>query len=220
MASDDQFDYLFKIVLIGDSGVGKSNILSRFVRNDFSLDSKSTIGVEFGTKTLEVDGKKIKTQIWDTAGQERYRAMTGAYYRGASGALIVYDMTRHQTYDSAEKWYREVKEKSPENVKVMLVGNKCDLKHLKAVPTEEAREFSTKNNLYFIETSALDKTNVEEAFRLLLTEIYRKTVPKDMTENGSCANNSNIISTNITMSRTISVNTTPKKLNNNNCCQV
>lgn len=88
------YDYLFKVVLIGDSGVGKSNLLSRFTRNEFMLESKSTIGVEFATRSIQVDGKTIKAQIWDTAGQERYRAITSAYYRGAVGALLVYDITK------------------------------------------------------------------------------------------------------------------------------
>ena len=94
------YDYLFKVVLIGDSGVGKSNLLSRFTRNEFSLESKSTIGVEFATRSLDVDGKTVKAQIWDTAGQERYRAITSAYYRGAVGALLVYDMTKHESYET------------------------------------------------------------------------------------------------------------------------
>ncbi|KAK9025676.1 hypothetical protein V6N11_038534 [Hibiscus sabdariffa] len=93
--ADDDYDYLFKLVLIGDSGVGKSNLLSRFARNEFNLESKSTIGVEFATRSIRVDDKVVKAQIWDTAGQERYRAITSAYYRGAVGALLVYDVTRH-----------------------------------------------------------------------------------------------------------------------------
>ncbi|KAK8601630.1 hypothetical protein V6N12_051459 [Hibiscus sabdariffa] len=100
---DHEYDYLFKIVLIGDSGVGKSNILSRFTRNEFCLESKSTIGVEFATRTLQVEGKTVKAQIWDTAGQERYRAITSAYYRGAVGALIVYDITKRQSFDNVQR---------------------------------------------------------------------------------------------------------------------
>src|SRR5574343_520763 len=103
----DEYDYLFKIVLIGDSGVGKSNLLSRFTRNEFNLESKTTIGVEFAQKTVTIDGKQIKAQIWDTAGQERYRAITSAYYRGAVGALLVYDIAKHITYENTEKWLRE-----------------------------------------------------------------------------------------------------------------
>ena len=104
-------DYLFKIVLIGESAVGKSNLLSRFARNEFFPNSKSTIGVEFQTQRIEIDGKEIKAQIWDTAGQERFRAVTSAYYRGAVGALIVYDVSRRQTFDSIERWLNELQSK-------------------------------------------------------------------------------------------------------------
>lgn len=170
---DDEYDYLFKIVLIGDSGVGKSNLLSRFTRNEFSLESKSTIGVEFATKSIQVDGKVIKAQVWDTAGQERYRAITSAYYRGAVGALLVYDIAKHVTYENVERWLKELRDHADQNIVIMLVGNKSDLRHLRAVPVEEARAFAEKNNLSFIEASALDSTNVETAFQQILTEIYR-----------------------------------------------
>lgn len=170
---DDEYDYLFKIVLIGDSGVGKSNLLSRFTRNEFSLESKSTIGVEFATKSIQVDGKIIKAQVWDTAGQERYRAITSAYYRGAVGALLVYDIAKHVTYENVERWLKELRDHADQNIVIMLVGNKSDLRHLRAVPVEEARAFAEKNSLSFIEASALDSTNVETAFQQILTEIYR-----------------------------------------------
>ena len=107
---NEEFDLLFKVVLIGDTGVGKSNLLSRFTRNEFSMDSKTTIGVEFATKNIPVDGNKIvKAQIWDTAGQERYRAITSAYYRGAVGALLVYDMSRSSTFENVERWLKGAK---------------------------------------------------------------------------------------------------------------
>lgn len=170
---DDEYDYLFKIVLIGDSGVGKSNLLSRFTRNEFSLESKSTIGVEFATKSIQVDGKVIKAQVWDTAGQERYRAITSAYYRGAVGALLVYDIAKHVTYENVERWLTELRDHADQNIVIMLVGNKSDLRHLRAVPVEEAKAFAEKNNLSFTEASALDSTNVETAFQQILTEIYR-----------------------------------------------
>uniref|UniRef100_A0A3B5RA03 small monomeric GTPase n=2 Tax=Cyprinodontiformes TaxID=28738 RepID=A0A3B5RA03_XIPMA len=166
---DDEYDYLFKVVLIGDSGVGKSNLLSRFTRNEFNLESKSTIGVEFATRSIQVDGKMIKAQIWDTAGQERYRAITSAYYRGAVGALLVYDIAKHLTYENVERWLKELRDHADNNIVIMLVGNKSDLRHLRAVPTDEARAFAEKNTLSFIETSALDSTNVEEAFKNILT---------------------------------------------------
>ncbi|CAN1229639.1 Ras-related protein RABA1f [Linum grandiflorum] len=161
--ADDDYDYLFKVVLIGDSGVGKSNLLSRFTRNEFSLESKSTIGVEFATRSIHVDDKVVKAQIWDTAGQERYRAITSAYYRGAVGALLVYDVTRHVTFENVERWLKEI----------MLVGNKADLRHLRAVSTEDSKSFAERENTFFMETSALESMNVENAFTEVLTQIYR-----------------------------------------------
>jgi len=128
------------------------------------------------------DGKTIKAQIWDTAGQERYRAITSAYYRGAVGALLVYDIAKHLTYENVERWLRELRDHADANIVIMLVGNKSDLRHLRAVPTDEAKAFAEKNNLSFIETSALDSTNVETAFHNILTEIYRIVSQKQITE--------------------------------------
>merc|ERR1712086_471485 len=160
MGEGDEYDYLFKVVLIGDSGVGKSNLLTRFTRNEFNRESKSTIGVEFATQTIQVEKKMIKAQIWDTAGQERYRAITSAYYRGAVGALLVYDITKHLTFDDVRTiWLAELR-------------NNADLRHLRDVTTEEAREFAEKHNLSFIETSALGGENVDKAFQNILTEIF------------------------------------------------
>ncbi|GFQ06981.1 RAS-related protein ric2 [Phtheirospermum japonicum] len=178
--AEDDYDYLFKVVLIGDSGVGKSNLLSRFTRNEFSLESKSTIGVEFATRSLTVDGKVIKAQIWDTAGQERYRAITSAYYRGAVGALLVYDVTRHSTFESVERWLKELRDHTDPNIVVMLIGNKSDLRHLVAVSTEDGTSFSETESLYFMETSALDASNVDNAFTEVLTQIYRIVSKKTM----------------------------------------
>jgi len=180
MSEGSNYDYLFKVVLIGDSGVGKSNLLSRFTRNEFNLESKSTIGVEFATRSINVDGKTVKAQIWDTAGQERYRAITSAYYRGAVGALLVYDIAKHATYVNVTRWLKELRDHADSNIVIMLVGNKSDLKHLRAVPTDEAKAFSTENGLSFIETSALDASNVESAFQTILTDIYRIVSSKSL----------------------------------------
>ncbi|CAN1236248.1 Ras-related protein RABA2a [Linum grandiflorum] len=154
---EEEYDYLFKVVLIGDSGVGKSNLLSRFTRNEFCLESKSTIGVEFATRTLHVlsnvEGRVVKAQIWDTAGQERYRAITSAYYRGALGALLVYDVTKPTTFENVSRWLKELRDHADANIVVMLIGNKTDLKHLRA--------------------SALEALNVEKAFQTILSDIYR-----------------------------------------------
>jgi len=180
MAEGSNFDYLFKVVLIGDSGVGKSNLLSRFTRNEFNLESKSTIGVEFATRSINVDTKTVKAQIWDTAGQERYRAITSAYYRGAVGALLVYDIAKHATYVNVTRWLKELRDHADSNIVIMLVGNKSDLKHLRAVPTDEAKAFAADNGLSFIETSALDASNVESAFQTILTDIYRIVSSKSL----------------------------------------
>ncbi|KAJ7611631.1 ras family-domain-containing protein [Roridomyces roridus] len=202
MAEGSNYDYLFKVVLIGDSGVGKSNLLSRFTRNEFNLDSKSTIGVEFATRSIDVDGKTVKAQIWDTAGQERYRAITSAYYRGAVGALLVYDIAKHATYVNVTRWLKELRDHADSNIVIMLVGNKSDLKHLRAVPTDEAKAFSSTHHpvhhrraptdiscsgerLSFIETSALDASNVEGAFQTILTDIYRIVSSKSLEQSNN-----------------------------------
>jgi Ras-related protein Rab-11A len=156
------------------------------------MESKSTIGVEFATRSIAVDSKTIKAQIWDTAGQERYRAITsaypplfslalpwapllrfgadvGRYYRGAVGALLVYDISKHVTYENVVRWLKELRDHADSNIVIMLVGNKSDLRHLRAVPTDEAKAFAAENGLSFIETSALDASNVELAFQNILT---------------------------------------------------
>ncbi|XP_072971286.1 ras-related protein Rab11D-like [Typha angustifolia] len=187
MAAGDKIDYVFKVVLIGDSAVGKSQILARFARNEFSLDSKATIGVEFQTRTLVIEHKSVKAQIWDTAGQERYRAVTSAYYRGAVGALLVYDITKRQTFDHISRWLDELRGHADKNIVIMLIGNKTDLEDQRAVSTEDAKEFAEKENLFFLETSALQATNVEAAFQTVLTEIFnivnKKNLPADPQKN-------------------------------------
>ncbi|KAK8557742.1 hypothetical protein V6N13_008128 [Hibiscus sabdariffa] len=177
---DEEYDYLFKVVLIGDSGVGKSNLLSRFTRNEFCLESKSTIGVEFATRTLQVEGRTVKAQIWDTAGQERYRAITSAYYRGALGALLVYDVSKPTTFENVSRWLKELRDHADSNIVIMMIGNKTDLKHLRAVATEDGQSYAEKEGLSFIETSALEATNVDKAFQTILSEIYRKISKKSL----------------------------------------
>ena len=132
------------MVLIGDSGVGKSNLLMRFTRNEFNMESKSTIGVEFANRTLQIEGKTVKAQIWDTAGQERYRAITSAYYRGAYGAFIVYDIAKASSFENVDNWLKELREHASPDIVIMLVGNKSDLRHVRAVTTEEARQYAGK----------------------------------------------------------------------------
>ncbi|XP_006352344.1 ras-related protein RABA5a [Solanum tuberosum] len=165
-------DYLFKIVLIGDSAVGKSNLLARFARDEFYPNSKSTIGVEFQTQKLDINGKEVKAQIWDTAGQERFRAVTSAYYRGAVGALLVYDISRRLTFENIGRWLNELQTHSDMNVVTILVGNKSDLKDAREVTTAEGKSLAEAQGLFFIETSALDSSNVAVAFQTVVKEIY------------------------------------------------
>ncbi|CAL9149591.1 unnamed protein product [Musa hybrid cultivar] len=169
---EDAEQYLFKIVIIGDSAVGKSNLLSRYARNEFNLHSKATIGVEFQTQSMEIDGKEVKSQIWDTAGQERFRAVTSAYYRGAVGALVVYDISRRTTFDSVPRWLQELNTHSDTAVAKMLVGNKCDLEDIRDISIDEGKSLAEAEGLFFIETSALDCTNVKKAFEIVIREIY------------------------------------------------
>uniref|UniRef100_A0AAZ3S3M2 small monomeric GTPase n=1 Tax=Oncorhynchus tshawytscha TaxID=74940 RepID=A0AAZ3S3M2_ONCTS len=201
------------VVLIGDSGVGKSNLLSRFTRNEFNLESKSTIGVEFATRSIHVEGKTVKAQIWDTAGQERYRAITSAYYRGAVGALLVYDIAKHLTYENAERWLKELQDHADSNIVIMLVGNKSDLRHLRAVPTDEAKALAEKHGLSFLETSALDSSNVELAFQTILTAIYNIVSQRQMTGRSDTdfSPNSNVVP--------ITVQPTQNAAKSSACCQ-
>ncbi|KAL1191963.1 Ras-related protein RABA4b [Cardamine amara subsp. amara] len=190
-ASSGKVDYVFKVVLIGDSAVGKSQLLARFTRDEFSLDSKATIGVEFQTRTLVIDDKNIKAQIWDTAGQERYRAVTSAYYRGAVGAMLVYDMTKRESFDHIPRWLEELRAHADKNIVIILIGNKTDLEDQRSVPMEDAKEFAEKEELFFLETSALKSTNVENSFNTLLTEIFNTVNKKNLASNGSQGDSNN-----------------------------
>ncbi|XP_027340565.1 ras-related protein RABA6b-like [Abrus precatorius] len=179
-AFDEECDYLFKAVLIGDSGVGKSNLLSRFAKDEFRLDSKPTIGVEFAYRNIKVGDKLIKAQIWDTAGQERFRAITSSYYRGALGALLVYDITMRSSYENVSKWLLELREFGGQDMVVILVGNKCDLGQSREVEKEEGKGFAETEGLCFMETSALKNLNVEEVFLQMIKKIYDMTSQKNL----------------------------------------
>jgi small GTP-binding protein len=148
--SEEDYDLIIKIVLIGDSSVGKSNILLRYLRNDFKHDSKATVGVEFGSKNFSISGINIKAQIWDTAGQERYRSITNAYYKGAKGALVVYDITRPNTLDSVDRWINELKKSCDENITIILIGNKCDLESDRKVTKEQGEEKARSHSKDYI----------------------------------------------------------------------
>jgi len=156
------YSYLFKYVIVGDSAVGKSCLLMRFTDRRFKGDIENTIGVEFGSRCVEIDTKQVKLQIWDTAGQESLRSITRSYYRGAAAALLVYDVSRRQTFEHCARWVEDLKRYAGENIPIMLIGNKSDLP--KQVPTEEAQEFAAKHGLAFLETSAKTAENVDDAF--------------------------------------------------------
>ncbi|KYR01893.1 Rab GTPase [Tieghemostelium lacteum] len=158
------YEYIFKYIIIGDMGVGKSCLLHQFTENKFVPDSPHTIGVEFGTRIVDVNNKKIKLQIWDTAGQERFRAVTRSYYRGAAGALLVYDVTRRITYNHLTTWLTDARNLTNPNTVIMLIGNKKDLEGQRDVTYEEASAFAKQNGLIFVESSAKTGENVEEAF--------------------------------------------------------
>lgn len=169
------YDASYKVILLGDSGVGKSNLLSRFTKGLFHTHSKPTVGVEFASKTLKMDNHKlVRAQIWDTAGQERYRLIASSYYRRALGALLVYDVTSKTSFENIPKWLREVEDTADEDCLVMLVGNKIDLSKggRRAVTLADGRDFAMKNKIAFIETSAKENTGVDAAFHHLLQAIY------------------------------------------------
>lgn len=167
------YDYLFKILIIGDSGVGKSALLVRYCDDTFNDTFISTIGVDFKIKTIEVDGKNIKLQIWDTAGQERFRTITSSYYRGSHGVILVYAVTDRASFSNVEKWVSEVDKYATTNVKKLLVGTKSDLANQRVVPTEEGEATAAKLKVPFIETSAKTSSNVEEAFLQMALEIKK-----------------------------------------------
>ena len=159
-----QFDYLFKYIIIGDAGVGKSNILLRYVYSTFKSDYQLTIGVEFGEKTVEMKGKIYKIQIWDTAGNEQFRSITRTYYKNSVCAIVVYDISRRETFDNVINWIEDCKLNSPKSVFIILVGNKSDLEEDRQVTTEEGEEFANRYGIRFFETSAKNSININEIF--------------------------------------------------------
>nr|AFY09909.1 small GTP-binding protein Rab1b [Babesia sp. BQ1/Lintan] len=160
-----EYDHLFKIIIIGDSGAGKSSLLLRFADDTYSESYMSTIGVDFKIKTVKIDNATIKLQIWDTAGQERFRTITSTYYRGAHGIITVYDVTSRVSFESVKKtWLTDIEKYSNANITKILIGNKIDLEDQRAVTTDEAREFATQHNMDYIEASAKTAQNVEKAF--------------------------------------------------------
>jgi Ras-related protein Rab-1A len=166
-----EYDHLFKLLLIGDSGVGKSCLLLRFADDTYTESYISTIGVDFKIRNVEQDSKNIKLQIWDTAGQERFRTITSSYYRGAHGIIIVYDITDAESFNNVKTWLQEIEKFASDNVNKLLVGNKCDLTAQRQVDTQQAKEFADSLGIPFLETSAKTSTNVDQAFNKMTAEI-------------------------------------------------
>lgn len=168
------YAYLFKYIIIGDTAVGKSCLLLQFTDKRFQPVHDLTIGVEFGARMVSIDGKQVKLQIWDTAGQESFRSITRSYYRGAAGALLVYDITRRDTFNHLTSWLEDARQHSSSNMIIMLIGNKSDLEARREVSQEEGQAFAREHGLIFMETSAKTAANVEEAFLSTAKEIYQK----------------------------------------------
>ena len=192
---DEEYSMIFKIILIGDSGVGKTNILSRYTNNYFSDSSKSTVAVELGCKIEEVNGTKVKIQVWDTAGQERYKSITKTYYKGAKGALIVYDISRKESFLNVDKWIGDLKEFGEEDVCVILVGNKCDLEDFRQVSTDEVSKKAEQYSVGFCETSALSAKNIDTAFQMLIKKVSEK-MPN---MNDKYGNKSSVVNTGVSL---------------------
>ena len=168
------YDMIFKIVLIGDTSVGKTNILSKYLTDEFDAKSKATVGVEFGVKNFKIENNIVKVQIWDTAGEERYRSITNAYYKGAKGSLLVYDITNKKSFENVEKWISDLKANADEDISMILLGNKTDLEDKRVVTTEEGKNKAEFYNLTFMETSALNGNNIQEAFNELIMDVYKR----------------------------------------------
>lgn len=171
-----QYDMQIKLLMIGDSGVGKTCLLLRYANDSFSPTFITTIGIDFKIKNIQLDGKRIKLQIWDTAGQERFRTITTSYFRGAQGILLVYDVTDRQTFTSIRNWVAQIQMHADVNVNKILIGNKCDMNDQRAVTTAEGEALANEYNIHFFETSAKQDLNVEKAFITIATDVKDRMI--------------------------------------------
>eukprot|EP00742_Colponemidia_sp_Colp-10_P000626 GILJ01000684.1.p1 GENE.GILJ01000684.1~~GILJ01000684.1.p1 ORF type:complete len:207 (+),score=29.42 GILJ01000684.1:94-714(+) len=172
--SSAAYDFLIKLLLIGDSGVGKSCLLLRFSEDTFTTSHITTIGIDFKIKTIDIDGKRIKLQIWDTAGQERFRTITQAYYRGAMGIVLVYDVTDDGSFNNIRNWIRQIEQHAAETVNKILVGNKADMADKRVVDASRGRALAEEYGIQFFETSAKNNANVTESFSCIAREIKNR----------------------------------------------
>ena len=206
------YNLIFKIVLIGDSNVGKTNILSKYLQNEFNPDSKATVGVEFGSKTININNNVIKAQIWDTAGTEKYRSITNAYYKGAKGAFVVYDISRKTSFNNIDKWLFDLKNNGDENINIVLIGNKIDLENQREVTTEEGEKKAIINKASFIETSAKNGDNIEKAFNLMIENVYENFKKEN-------ENKENIDSEELNKEKTLNLNSNNEnQIKKKKCC--
>ena len=165
--SEEEYDYIFKVLLIGNSDVGKSSLILRYVDQIWNDVFVPTIGVDFKVKSLQIDNKRVKMQIWDTSGQERFRNVISSYFKGAHGILLIYDITARDSFKELENWLGEVERNATPQVLKILIGNKCDLDEQRQITVDEGEAFAARNGMKFIETSAKNNTNVNEAFEAL-----------------------------------------------------
>ena len=174
----NNYNYLFKYIIIGDPSVGKSNLLMKFAHNKFTEEYQTTIGVEFGAKNIHLNDQTYRIQIWDTAGQENFRSITRAYYKNCVCAMIVYDITCRESFEHIQNWLQDIRDQSPKTVLIVLIGNKIDLEDKRIISYDEGKDFASKNDLLFMETSAKTGERVDEIF-----EISAKEIDKKMREN-------------------------------------
>ena len=214
---DEEYSLIFKMILIGDSGVGKTNILNRYVNDTFSETTKSTVGVELGTKVEEYNNNKIKVQIWDTAGQERYKSITKTYYKGAKGAFIVYDITNKDTFKNVDKWIQDLREFGEDDAAILIVGNKSDLEDKREVSTEEVKKKAEVYKMAYCETSALNAQNIDYAFQTLI-KLVSDNIEKKKYEENKYGNQSNVISTGVSLETKIIAEENRPKIKERYCC--
>ena len=174
MEDEEFYEMMLKVVLVGDSGVGKTNIMGKYLKNEFHEDSKATVGVEFGAKTFKIEGHSIRAQIWDTAGQERYKAITSTYYKGAKGAFVIFDITRKSSFESIDKWVNDLVSSADQKLTIVLIGNKNDLENQREITKEQGEAKASSLQIAYLETSALSGANIDKAFEMMVNEVYKK----------------------------------------------